>query len=181
MRCSIFTLLFTLTLFNGLAQDVEEDATKMDAFTSKKGVLIKFIDYSLPNLNVIYGATAEAKVRKIISGTDVAYFYQITSKGQYDNKTGSIAYEDLIEIIKALESLKNESTADARVNVDYLENKFVTSDGFQIGYYLSKGKVKWYLVLERYGSGNTIFINDVATIEQSLGEAKRKIEQLKNL
>ena len=59
--------------------------------------------------------------------------------------------------------MKTEVDNDVATNPDYLENKFVTSDGFQIGYYVDQGKTKWYLKLEKYGSDNTIFINDAET------------------
>ena len=159
-------------------QNTKEANTKMDVFASKTGVIIKFVDYSLPNLSLTYGA-AETKVRKLISGGDIGYFYQVSYKGQYDTKTASIAYEDLLEVIKAIQTLRNELAADQSSNPDYLENKFVTDDGFQLGYYVSSGKVKWYLVLEKYGSGNTVFINDVTTIETAFNGAKLKIETLK--
>lgn len=179
MRKLLFVtgLLFIATVVFG--QDAKEANTKMDAFASKTGVIIKYVDYSLPNLNLTYGA-AETKVRKLMSGGDIGYFYQVSYKGKYDTKTASIAYEDLIEVIKAIQTLKTESATDKSTNPDYLENKFVTDDGFQLGYYVSYGKLKWYLVLEKYGSGNTVFINDVSTIESSFNEAKAKIESLKN-
>jgi len=169
-------LFFTMAVFG---QNAKEANTKMDVFASKTGVIIKFVDYSLPNLSHTYGA-AETKVRKLISGGDIGYFYQISYKGQYDTKTASIAYEDLLEVIKAIQTLKTEFSTDQTSNPDYLENKFVTDDGFQLGYYVSSGKIKWYLVLEKYGSGNTIFINDVMTIETAFNVAKDKIESLKN-
>lgn len=169
-------LLFATITFG---QDAKEANTKMDAFASKTGVIMKFVDYALPNLNLTYGA-AETKVRKLMSGGEIGYFYQISYKGKYDTKTASIAYEDLIEVIKAIQTLKTESATDQSTNPDYLENKFVTDDGFQLGYYVSGGKLKWYLVLEKYGSGNTVFINDVSTIESAFNEAKTKIESLKN-
>ncbi|WP_209319930.1 hypothetical protein [Ancylomarina longa] len=150
----------------------------MDAFASKTGVIVKYIDFSLPNLKVTYGA-AETKIRKFISGKDVEYFYQISKEGKYDTKTASIAYEDLLEVIKAISSLKYESATDKALNPNYLENKFVTDDGFKLGYYVSKGKLAWYLVLTKYGSGNTIFINDVSEIEAAFNAAKQKIEELK--
>jgi hypothetical protein len=169
-------LFFTIIVFG---QDAKEANTKMDAFASKTGVIIKFVDYSLPNLNLTNGA-AETKVRKLMSGGDIGYFYQISYEGRYDTKTASIAYEDLVEVIKAIQTLKTEFASDKSSNPDYLENKFVTDDGFQLGYYVSNGKHNWYLVLEKYGSGNTVFINDVSTIESAFNEAKTKIESLKN-
>ncbi len=160
-------------------EDAKEASTKMDAFVSKTGVIIKFVDYSLPDLKLTIGA-ASTKIRKYISGGEVGYFYQISKRGKYDTKTASIAYEDLLEIINATSSLKNDSDKDLTINPDYLENKFVTDDGFQLGYYVSRGKLKWYLKLERYGSGANIFINEVTTIEAAFNGAKLKIEELKN-
>lgn len=170
-----------IVLFSTIAwsQDVKEANTKMDVFASKTGVIMKYIDYSLPDLSLTYGV-AETKVRKLIGGGDIGYFYQISYKGKYDTKKASIAYEDLLEVIKALQTLKSEGDSDIALNPDYLENKFVTDDGFQLGYYVSSGKMKWYMVLEKYGSGNTIFINDVSTIETALNGAKTKIESLMN-
>lgn len=176
---SIF-LLSAIISATANAQDVKQAASKMDAFASKTGVIVKFIDYSLPNMSLTYGTAAEAKVRKIISGNDVGFFYQVSAKGQYGEKTGSIAFTDLIDVIKALETLKAEAVRDMTTDGEYLEHKFVTSDGFQLGYYVSKGKAKWYMVLEKYGSDNTIFLNDVSTIESSLLAAKKKIEELQN-
>ena len=172
-------ILLTSTLNAQDSKDIKEESTKMDAFASKTGAIIKYIDYSLPNLKLTFGI-AETKIRKFIIGEDVEYFYQISKEGKYDTKTASIAYEDLLEVIKAITSLKNESTSDKILNPDYLENKFVTDDGFKVGYYISKGKLAWYLVLERYGSGNTIFVNDVSVIESAFNSAKQKIEELKN-
>jgi hypothetical protein len=81
-------------------------------------------------------------------------------------------------VIKALSVLKRESTTDNLSKPDYLENKFVTSDGFQLGYYVTEGQGKWYMKFDQYGTDNTVFINDVQTIESSLTAAKNKIEEM---
>ncbi|TKG94116.1 hypothetical protein EYV94_15310 [Puteibacter caeruleilacunae] len=175
----LFLLLSIIMLTSSLyAQDVKKQATKMDEFASQTGVILKFVDYSLPKLKLTLGV-AETKVRKLIKGGEARYFYQISYNTKYGTKTASIAYEDLVEVVKALSSLKSEMDADKNANPDYLENKFVTEDGFQVGYYVSAGKVKWYLVLERFGSGNTVFINSAETVESAFNEAKAKIEELK--
>ncbi len=169
-------ILLTSNIFG---QETKKENSKMEEFASKTGVIIKFIDYSLPNLKINYGI-AETKIRKLISGSEVGYFYQISYKGKYDTKTASIAHEDLLEIIKAIQTLKSNSKIDKTLNPDYLENKFITDDGFQLGYYVQKGKLKWYLVLEKYGSGNTVFINDITVIEDAFAKAKIKINELKS-
>ena len=81
--------------------------------------------------------------------------------------------------MKAVKVLKGEVTSDIAAKSDYMENKFVTVDGFQVGYYVSKGKASWYIKLEKYGSDNTLFIDNGDTIETAFTDAKSKIDELK--
>jgi hypothetical protein len=177
---ALSSLMFTLA---ALSQDAKKDSqkseTKIEAFASKTGVIVKFIDINLPNLKLAYGSVAETRIRKIISGPESRYFYQIESQGKYSSNTASIEYSDLIEIIKAIKILKTDIDKDITLNPDYLENKFTTTDGFQVGYYMSKGKASWYLRLEKYGSDNTIFVKDGDDVEVACNNAKIKIEELK--
>lgn len=173
-----------LTISSALAQDSKDKikkVTKMDAFTSKTGVMIKYIDYEFPKIKLSGYLKAENKVRKIICGQEVEYFYQIIRKGEYDTAIGSIAYQDLIEVIKAIQSLKIDSESDKTLNPDYLENKFVTDDGFEVGYYVNKSEVKWYVILEKYGSENLITFRNVTELESAFSGAKQKIDTLKTL
>jgi len=101
--------------------------------------------------------------------------------GQYSTNTASIEYSDLLEVIKALKTLQFEEPKDIASNPDYLENKFITVDGFEIGYFVDKGKSTWYLKLKKYGNdNNTLFIKDGSSnIETAFNDAKTKIEELK--
>lgn len=156
----------------------QKDVTKMDKFISKTGRIIKFIDHNLPDINTRY-TPIESKVRIVEAGGEKKLFYQISKEGKYGNKSASIAEEDLSDLIKALQSLKQNVTADSNLNPDYLENKFVTEDGFQVGYYVSNSKTVWYIVLERFGSDNTVFFNDVNSIEDSFKMAQEKMNGLR--
>jgi hypothetical protein len=173
-------LLMLLTLHFAFAQDRKNEGTetKMEAFGSKTGTITKFVDFKMPSLKLFLGEVAETRVRKVIVGNDLKYFYLIEKESKNANTTAAIEYTDLLEVIKALAILKNEAMADQASKPDYLENKFVTSDGFQLGYYITEGKGKWYMKFDRYGSDNTVFINDVQTIEASLNAAKIKIEEM---
>jgi hypothetical protein len=176
----IVLILFSIGLIaQELKKESKESETKMEAFSSKTGAITKFIDVKLPNLKTAYEVT-ETRVRKIKSGMLTSYFYQIVKTGKYSNPTASIEYSDLLEVIKALKTLKIEVEEDMLTKPDYLENKFITVDGFQIGYFVSKEKSTWYIKLEKYGTENTIFINDVSTIETSFNDAKTNIEVQKN-
>ncbi|MFC1616780.1 hypothetical protein ACFL2K_01010 [Candidatus Margulisiibacteriota bacterium] len=180
MKKIFFTFIFILFLSIVIsAKDIKESKTKMDVFSSRTGVITKFIDYKMSRLETksSYGF-AETRIRKFISGGQIAYFYQIESEGKYGSKKASIAYEDLLEIIKAIKKINKDIDKDIKSNPDYLENKFVTDDGFQVGYYVSEGKSSWYLVLEKYGTDNTVFMKDFASISTAFNQAKQKIEKL---
>lgn len=158
------------------AQDAKQEQTKMDAFASKTGVIIKFQDYSLPSLKLLYGIS-ETSIRKVSSGGEPKYFYRIEKKNEYDTKVASIEYSDLKEVVKAFDALKEAELKDLALNPDYLENKFSTEDGFQLGYYVSKGKSTWYMRLEKFGSKNTIFLTK-EIIEDGLNNAMAKMKEL---
>ena len=179
-----FFLISTLTIMSvaTYGQDVKKEAenlkTKMDVFASKTGSITKFVDTKLPNLKATYGS-AQTRIRKITNGTTSAFFYQIEKEGKYSSNTASIEYSDLTEILKALKVLKTDVANDVSANPDYMENKFVTVDGFQVGYFISGGKASWYIKLEKYGSDNTLFIDNGNTIETAFTDAKNKIDELK--
>lgn len=178
MKNTILLIFSILTVFGTCAQEIKEQQSKMQNFVSKTGVIIKFEDYKLSNIKSTYGF-AESKIRKVIAGNEAKYFLQISKTGKYDTKTASIAYEDLIETQKALSRLKIQSETDISTSSDYLENKFITDDGFQVGYYISKEKIAWYMKLEKYGSDNTFFTKDYEAINSAFQAGKLKIEELR--
>ncbi|WP_041257374.1 hypothetical protein [Fibrella aestuarina] len=167
------------------AQDAKKEAqevkTKMDIFTSKTGIITKFVDYKLPPIKTSFGASSETRIRKVSSGTiPPVYFYQIEKESKYTTSVASIEYADLLEVIKAIASLKSEVDKDVASKSDYLENKFTTVDGFQVGYYVgADGAPKWYLKLSRYGSDQTLFVDGLSTIETAFDGAKAKIDSVK--
>ena len=178
----IFLTLFAAQFAHGQEnkKETEHKLTKMEAFTSKTGTITKFVDFKMPSLKFFLGDVAETRVRKVIVGNELKYFYLIEKESKSKNviTTASIEYYDLLEVIKALAVLKRESGSDYTNKPDYLENKFVTSDGFQLGYYVTEGQGKWYMKFDQRGTDNTVFINDVQTIETSLTAAKNKIEEM---
>ncbi|WP_417859170.1 hypothetical protein [Xanthomarina gelatinilytica] len=179
MRNTFTSIILFFLVLGVFSQEKKEEQSKMLDFVSQTGVILKFEDYELPKVKLSYGI-AESKIRKITSGDRQQYFLQISKKGEYDTKVASIAYEDLLEIIKALSNLEKASQIDiTNSDSDYLENKFITEDGFQIGYYISKGKLVWYMKLERYGSGTTIFLKDYDSVKLAFTEGESKIEALK--
>lgn len=176
---TILTLSISVVIYGqDMKKEAQKEKTKMEQFASQTGVITKFTDTNLTKLKTSY-AIAETRIRKLTSGEIEKYFYQIEKPGKYGNSTASIEYSDLLEVIKALNSLKSEVETDIKNNPDYLENKFITDDGFQLGYFVSKGKATWYIKLEKYGSDSTLYIRDLEKIVSNFLEAKSKIEEIK--
>lgn len=153
--------------------------TKFEEFSSKTGAILKFVDVKMPNIPMSFMGSLESGIRTIKGGQN-AYFYRI-EKVETSRSVSHIAmieYSDLVEINKALAKLTSEVDADCVESPDYLENKFRTVDGVEIGYYVSKGKASWFLKLERYAS-STVFIKSKEALIEAFTNAQEKIEELK--
>ena len=176
-------ILLAIVLFLPLAISAQEDAkkqmTKFEEFTSKTGSIVKFVDVELPRLPLNYMASLETGIRSIKDGSN-AYFYRL-EKAETSTSLSKIAlieYSDLVEINKALIKLVSEVDGDIVSNPDYLENKFKTVDGFEVGYFISNGKANWFLKLERY-SNSTVFVKNQSVIVEAFKNAQTTIEDLK--
>jgi hypothetical protein len=164
---------------NDTAQEDNNSVTKMEQILLKKGSIVKIIDYSESMLPLRFGH-ATTKIRKVATSNSIWYFLQIIKPSEYNSKTASIVYEDLIEIIEALQTLKQESANDLLLKPEYLENKYISDDGFEIGYYVSKKKLNWFFTLSRYGNENTLFLKRIEDMESLLNSSKIEIEKLQN-
>ena len=181
MRKILFILAVIMSVFC-YSQNKEESKklTKFEEFTSKTGSIMKFVDVKMPNIPLFFMGSIETGVRTILNSQENAYFYRI-EQGESSKSIAHVAmieYSDLVEVNKALEKLVSEVNSDIQSNPDYLENKFITEDGFQIGYYVSKGKASWYIKLERYGS-STVFVKNAEALISAFKNAQSKIEELK--
>lgn len=169
-------LMMTLTAFPQSGES--KQLTKFEEFSSKTGSIIKFVDFSLPKLSLSWGALGTS-IRVMKANKD-SYFYRIEEADTRSSVAhiAMIEYSDLVEINKALVKLTSEVESDIVTNPDYLENKFITTDGFQVGYYVNKGSAHWYLKLERYSS-STVFVKNQEVLVEAFTNAQKKIEELK--
>ena len=114
------------------------------------------------------------------AGDERQLFYEVYVDAEdiKDTDVAWIAEEDLSDMINALQSLKQSAIKDAQLNPDYLENRFVTEDGFSVGYYVSEGQPSWYFSFDEIGRGSGVSFDDVATIENLFKQAKDKMDSL---
>lgn len=176
----ILALMMPIAVFG--QNDAAKKLTKFEQLTSRTGRISKFVDVTMPKIPESFMGSLEAGVRTLMGEQENSYFYRI----EEPETTRSIAhiamieYSDLVEINKALKKLVAEVDSDCAANPDYLENRFITNDGFQIGYYVSKGKASWYIKLERY-SNSTVFVKNAESLTTNFEEAQKKIEELKGI
>jgi hypothetical protein len=183
MKNNIISMLSFFVYLSSFSQEIKKeitkDKTKMDALVSKTGTTVKITDINLSGMNALYTGLSETRVRKITNANLINYFFQIVKKGEYSNSTASIEYNDISEIIKVIQILKKDIDKDISLLPDYLENKFTTLEGFQIGYFISKGEVTWLIKLDKNDSDNSLYFKGSEIIEIAFNEAKNKMEELK--
>ena len=180
MKKVVIILSLALLPLLAIGQNVEKEQTKFEAFTSKTGSIIKFYDVNMPKIPTSYGSKLEASIRVVQKGSDKMYFFRI-EKAETSSSNARIAmieYSDLVEINKAIATLVSDFDADKEAGHDYLENKFTTNDGFQVGYYISGQSGRWFAKLERYTS-STVFFSNSDDLINAFKSAQEKIKEMK--
>ena len=90
----------------------EQQLTKFEEFSSKTGVIVKFVDTALPNLPVSY-STLQTGIRTIMRGAENAYFYRLeepeTSRSV--SHIAMVEYSDLVDLKSANNQLRNFITS----------------------------------------------------------------------
>lgn len=148
--------------------------TKFDKFTSTYGDFIRFAIYELPNLKLNGGWINSTTIRQYINPNtgEKTCFLRLESGSEIE----AIAYDDLVKILEAIPKLKSQCELDIANGqiAEYLEMKFHTEDGFEIGYILKDSKPIWYITVAyqiRTFKNNFDF-------EQAFIEAKNRMESL---
>ena len=195
-----FLLMIMLALpFSVYAQSEteEKNQTTFEKFTSTIGHIVKFKDYTLPDITGKDGSgllavyyIVHAQIRQVMVGDDTSLFLRLSYKPDQTTPTryAFIAYEDVLEINKALKELVDQGSVDTTGDANYLENKFKTQDYFDIGYYIrkyvsKKGEEsftkKWYIDLDNRLNNSTAFFATPDDLVNLFGNAINKMESLK--
>lgn len=119
----VIIVLALMMPFVSFAQDEESSMstkTTFEKFTSRIGTIVKFKDYKMESVTGKLGSglmastyTVRAEVRQVMVGDDSSLFLRLTYQGyQQPERVAFIAYEDLLEIDKALTELISQSQSD---------------------------------------------------------------------
>ena len=142
---SILLLIFISLTINAQTDSINNRGTVYDNYITQKGFKIKFVDKKLSKIS--YGISSntylKCKLRIVeVEGIEKQYFVILG-----DDDDNIIEYSDLINVNKELERLIKEVDIDISQNPDYIENKYISNDGFVIGYYIEGKKSKWFMQL----------------------------------
>lgn len=157
---------------------IQKNESKLARFVGRKGKVITFTDFNIPSIQSNAGML-DMKIRVMKSAGDKVILCQIIKQHECEVKVASIEENDLIELIKAIEALETSSVLDANTKSDYLESKYVTEDGFKVGYYVSEGKINWFIVFDDYGSEIDFFGDSIFSVKEGLATASKAIFQVK--
>jgi len=167
-----------LTIISFGQKEVVNEINSFEEFMSENGVIIKFIENPLPDIKTTYGY-AICNVRKLEKKGTIEYYLTITKNTTYNTRMHAyISYNDLKEMKKAFDVLKIEKAKYDTLQPNYMEEKYLTTDGVILGFYInSKGKSLWYMRLERYGKENKIYIKETTELDKLFKGSIEMIEE----
>ena len=178
--CFILFLLASAMSLNAQNDSIVR-VTKYNAIDSRKGTIVKIVDKERDKIvtnDSWFGL--KSAIRTCNIDGDNSYFLVIEShREEKIPRDVRIEYSDLVEVNKAFDKFFKEIDADCALNPDYLESKFITDDGFKIGYYVKKGKAHWFVDLD-IDSPGYIDLKKPHDFSKVLKDAQNEIEIMKN-
>ena len=186
LDCTIIAFVTTIAVCASIAYGAESgqiQQSKIEKFLSHTGDLVTIEEFKLESSTIKSNSKEIQHSIQVISGQgEPAFFYRLSHKNDYSTDSASISRKDLFEIQKAIISLTQHAAVESS-KANYIERKFVTNDGFTIGYYRSdspwsKDGIGWFLKLEKFAK-STFWFDDPSTIQAAVDHALAKISKIK--
>ena len=189
MKKIIIMMMLALVPMMILAQDNNEERdsirsnTKYGELFFRKGIFVKYEDFRIEKYQYTgYGNLFKIKtsIRKLYGQTKSYYFLKL----RIGNSVVFIEYSDLVEINKALAKLMTEVASDCLKQPEYLRNKFITDDEFEIGYWIEKKSNKylptWYFDFDRFNRHWKLYSVeiDIEKVSKMFQEKQAQIEEM---
>lgn len=156
-----------------------------------------------PGVNIYVRSYMDTFVRKVDIDNTTKFFYvlkvyQVISKDIHSSLkpvfVTVISDDDLIKMNNGLKELLVEEDAlwkGGLSKIDYIEKKYVSTNGLEIGFCVDKGRLEWFVESDYYGTINgwnlkervlndkAFSINSGSFLEDSFSKALAKINGLK--
>ncbi|MCM1452546.1 MAG: hypothetical protein NC102_09810 [Clostridium sp.] len=168
------TILANVANASEEAEPTTKADTKFNKFTSANGVFIKYADYEFSNFKLNTGGFINKYIIRVytnLSTGEKTAFLRIRI-GRED-KIESIEYSDVVKILDAIPKLKALADSSAQEG-NYMESKYVSEDGFNIGFYMEKEKITWFITV----CGDKWSFKKDFDFEEAFVQVKNRMEEL---
>ena len=179
----IFVFLFAFVLkMDAQKNDSIIRVTKHYMLDFQKGTVIKFVDKKVNKIiYYLQSRGIDCSIRTFYNNGGNTYFVVLEPPFVTGGvKSIGIEYSDLLEVNKAIDKFFKEVDSDCASDPDYLENKFITEDGFKIGYYVDKGKAHWFVDFDISSPSSFLEIKKPYEFAKGLKDVQNEIEKMKN-
>ena len=168
--CILLLMLIPITITSQNKSEIGKGG-----LSSKENRFVKFYDITTLGIPTAFGGWVKTHIRVFQENPNSKYSYIIED----ESSSILIEYQDLVKINQALVRLQSEVDADIQAGRDYLENKYVSDNGFQIGYCVKNGEVSWFMQLNR-NTSSFILLKEPELFIPSFKAAQQEIEELKS-
>ena len=185
MKRNLFFIVIVMLLFSNVFAQTEQ-ISKYDKLLSKSGCVIKKASVPVIQKNLAaYGGRdyISLSVKLVKIGTTTYYYLYFYER--WDDKFAFIEYNDLVSLISSLPTIRASEQKDITSEIEGIQNRYVTADGFAVGYNIENGYAQWGINLNIFDM-SSYYKKSTPDIELSydeilliLKEGKKKIDELK--
>lgn len=168
---TVFALIVVVICGDGAFSQVTTN--RFEKLIHQTGVNLKVDSYPIPDFRLDANTVARAKILEVFVGRENHSFYRI----EWGNYQSVIYFPELLELQNGLVLAKEQSNEVLKSAPDHTDGKFTTSDGFEIGFMRSKGKVTWFI--SNQSAGSMVLLPSIDVIAQQILLAIDRLKQLR--
>ena len=135
--------------------------------------LVRVVEYEQPSIQTKFGEYIQTKINEVMTDTTI-YFYEIVKN---DHLNAMIDYKELTVINKYIPELVSNAEEDLLKNYKSIEFKYITKTGLQIGYYIKRTKISWFIQFG-HSKDEIIYIKNKDAFIDAFVNAQKTIEEL---
>ena len=165
-------LFLCSTLFSQEKSDKE--ISTFDSFiASQAGAIISIESFDVTSMKS-YGKVIYSEIRKVTVGELSELFAYFTVSNDYLTYSASLDWDDFVDLVNALETLREESKQD--LTGKDVTMKFVSTDNtFVVGWNTYKNKPDWFIRIDREPTR----IGSLDKILLTFSELEKKFDEVK--
>ena len=155
---ALFATLSSLSIFSASSSD---------------RTLVRVVEHEQPSIHTKFGDYIQTKINEFTADS-TSYIFEIVK----DECTSiMINYDELKAINDKLPEIVYSSEEDLIGDYKFVEFKYVSDSGFQLGYYVRRSKISWFLSFGE-SKQDIIYLRNKEELIEVLVGAQSTIEEL---